>query len=81
MVLVVANLSAAPLTGVSLASAAHAVPAGSWAPRNLLGGADAAPLRVGGDGQLRGYRPLPTLAPAEGYLFELTASPSRSKRR
>jgi glycosidase len=80
-VLVVANLSATPLAGVSLASAERVLPAGSWTPRNLLGGAGAATLRVGGDGRLRGYLPLPTLAPTEGYLFELLASPARAKGR
>ena len=69
VVLVVANLGAAPLTDVSLASEPGALPRGSWALRNLLGGADAPPLTIGGDGRLTGYSPLYTLAPMEGYLF------------
>jgi glycosidase len=70
-VLVVANLSGGPLAGVSLASADRVLSAGSWTLRNPLGGPKAAPLRVGKDGRLRGYVPLATLAPLEGYLFEI----------
>jgi alpha-amylase len=73
VVLVVANLSAAPLADVSLSSAAHALPPGNWTLRSLMGGAAAAPLHVGAEGQLGGYAPLPTLRPMEGYLFELAA--------
>ena len=72
VVLVVANLGAVPLRGVSLASAAGALPVGGWTPRTLFGGASAAPLRIGPTGRIAGYVPLRTLAPLEGYLFELT---------
>lgn len=72
LVLVIANLGGTPRAGVSLESAADAFPAGSWTPRALLGSVVAAPLRVGSDGRVVGYVPLRTLAPREGYLFELT---------
>lgn len=72
MVLVVANLGNRTLGGVTLAADAGALPPGTWAARSLLGGRRAAPVRVGPDGRLTGYVPLPALAPREGYLFELT---------
>ena len=73
VVLVVANLSRAPLHGVSLTSRGDALRAGRWTPRDMLGGNAVAPLRVGDDGQLHGYVPLAILAPLEGYLIELSA--------
>jgi alpha-amylase len=72
-VLVVANLSRAPLHGVSLTSRGDALRAGRWTPRDMLSDAAVAPLRVGDDGQLHGYVPLAILAPLEGYLIELSA--------
>jgi glycosidase len=73
VVVIVANLGATALRGVSIATnGAGALPAGRWTVRDLLGGASAAPLTVGNDGQLRGYVPLRTLAPGEGHVFELT---------
>ncbi|HYD53650.1 MAG TPA: alpha-amylase family glycosyl hydrolase [Gemmatimonadaceae bacterium] len=70
-VLVVANLGDAPLPGVRLASPAGALPAGPWRLRDLLGNASAAPLSVPADGAMREYVPLPSLAPRQGYLFDL----------
>jgi alpha-amylase len=77
-VLVIANLSGTQLRGVSLTSAAKALPAGRWTLRSMLGRAPTASLRVGDDGQLHGYVPIGTLAPLAGYLFEL--SPGRPQR-
>lgn len=73
VVLVVANLGTAPLSGVALSSRERALSAGRYAPRSLLGGPSAAPLRVGLDGQVRGYAPLRSLGPMKSYLFELVA--------
>jgi hypothetical protein len=70
-VLVVANLSATPRERVMVSAPAGALPPGTWTPRDLLGGTRAAPLRVGADGALTGYVPLPRLAPTQGYVFEL----------
>jgi alpha-amylase len=73
-VVVLANLSRAPLAGVTLGSDAGALPAGQWTMRSLFGGAAAAPVLIGPDGRLRGYAPIGTLAPMHGYIFELTTS-------
>jgi alpha-amylase len=71
-VLVVANLGDTPATAVSLGAAAASLPAGRWTPRAIVGAASAGPLTVGKDGSVSAYT-LPTLAPHEGYVFELRA--------
>jgi glycosidase len=71
-VLVVANLGTTPLAGVTLGSESGALPAGSYRATDLLGGALAAPLRISADGRVSGYVALPTLAPMQAYLLELT---------
>ena len=71
-VLVIANLSRAPLRGVSLTSRVDALRPGRWTSRNMLGRAAVASLRVGDDGELQGYVPIANLAPLEGYLIELS---------
>ena len=70
-VLVIANLGATPAGGVTLGSESGALPRGTWTLRSLLGGGDAAELTVDDDGRFSGYVPLRSLAPLEGYLFEL----------
>jgi alpha-amylase len=72
-VLVVANLGAAPLTGVTLASGDGAVAAGRYAPADLLGGPAAAPLTVDANGKIEGYVPFPTLAPMQIHVLDLAA--------
>ncbi|MET0397720.1 MAG: alpha-amylase family glycosyl hydrolase [Longimicrobiaceae bacterium] len=72
-VLVVANLGAAPLARVTLASADGALPAGRYTARSLLGGPDGAALTVGADGRIRGYAPLRALGPLESHVLELSA--------
>jgi alpha-amylase len=72
-VLVVANLGATPLSGVTLSSEAGAVVSGDYGPSNLLSGPDAAPLSVGADGRIQGYAPLRTLAPMQIHVFDLSA--------
>ena len=71
-VLVLANLGSAPVAGVALTSAAAVLPPGDYAPRSLLGGGNAARLRVAGDRVLRGYVPFATLGPVEAQVLELT---------
>jgi glycosidase len=73
VVFVIVNLADSTLRNVSLISAEHALPAGGCTARSLLGGANATALRVGTDGVLRDYVPLPALAPMEGYVFEVSA--------
>jgi glycosidase len=73
-VLVVANLGDAPLQNVSLAGVARTLPAGRWTMRGLFGARSAASLTVGADGTVQRYVPLGSLAPHQGYLFELTAA-------
>jgi len=58
-VLVVANLGDSQVSGVAIASGEGVLPPGRYAPRNLLGGPDGAPLEVTRDGQVRGYVPVP----------------------
>jgi glycosidase len=67
--LVIANLGATPLSGVTLSSSPGTFPPGRYAPVALMADAPAAPFEVGADGQLRGYVPLPSLAPREAYVF------------
>jgi alpha-amylase len=73
-VLVVANLGAAPVPRVALASAGGALPAGRYRAASLLGGDGAAPLTVAAAGALRGYVPAATLAPFEVRVLDLVAS-------
>lgn len=72
-VLVVANLGATPMAGVSVASGQGALPAGCYTPRNLLRGPNGAALQVSGDGQIRDYLPIAgALAAREVRVFDLT---------
>jgi glycosidase len=69
-VLVVANLGAAAVTGVSVRSGKDAMPPGSYAAQGLLGTQDGAPLVVGPDGQL--LVPFTgRLGPRESAVFDL----------
>jgi len=71
-VLVVANLGTGTVNGITVASSANALPAGQYTLRSLLGGGSASPLRVGSDGRIAGYVPVPILAPMTCYVFDLT---------
>ncbi len=72
-VLVMINLGAAQLSGVTVSSDARALPAGRYTARNLLGGATAAGVQVRSDGRIRAYLPVSSLEPMRSYVFELTA--------
>jgi alpha-amylase len=78
-VLVIANLSAKPLTGITINSAAGALGAGRWRARDLLAHASPAPLEIDREGRVHGYIALPTLAPLQGHLFTLVR-PTRTAR-
>jgi glycosidase len=77
VVLVVANLGATLLRGVALSSDAPVLPAGRYSPEALLGGGPAGLLEVGTDGRLRGYVPLPELAPLEAFVFDVASGTNR----
>jgi len=71
-VLVVANLGAAAASDISVGSADGALTAGTYAPRNLLGGPDGAELQVSGDGRVRGYAPISrAIKPRESFVLDL----------
>jgi len=72
-VLVVANLGTAAVSDLSISSAAGVLPPGRYRPRNLLSGPNGAEFRVGAEGRMRGYRPVPgTLAPGQSLVLDLT---------
>jgi glycosidase len=71
-VLVVANLSAASLSGVSLSSEGRVLPAARYDVRSLIGSQHGATLSVGGDGRIVGYVPMGSLGPLESHIFELS---------
>jgi alpha-amylase len=71
-VLVVANLGLSSLSGVRLSSLERLLPPGSYNARNLLGHLKGASLRIRADGRVKDYVPLPSLAPLESYLFQLS---------
>jgi glycosidase/S-formylglutathione hydrolase FrmB len=69
--LVVANLGTESLTSVTLSSQAGVLPAGRYVPEDLLGDQTAAQLAIRADGRLRGYVPLPSLAPHTAHVFDI----------
>jgi glycosidase len=71
VVIVVANLTSAPIRELSITGDAGGLPPGTWRVQDLLSGSIVAPAEVGVDGRLRDYEPLRQLAPFEGYVFEL----------
>ena len=72
VVLVVVNLGAAPLSGISVVSSDGAVRAGRYEAKNLLGGASAAALQVSSNGRIQGYVPVGSLGPMQIHVFELS---------
>ncbi len=70
-VLVVANLGATPLSGVTVSSEGWVLPAGRYQVESLLGGPRGAPLTVGGNGRIESYVPLGLLGSLESHVFEL----------
>lgn len=77
-VLVIANLGATPLAGVTLTSPDPVLPSGRYVTRSLLGRAPAsAPLTIGSDGRIRGWVPVRTLGPKAAYVLEIGAHEQR----
>ncbi len=75
--LVVANLGNSHISGVTLSSAAHALPPGRYQPIGLMAERQAAQFEVGTDGRLRDYIPVPALPPLGGYVFDLANRDAR----
>src|SRR5436190_4203617 len=71
VVLVVANLGAAPASGVSISSGEGVLPPGRYAARNLLGGPNGRTLQVHADGRIREYVPVATIGPRESLVLDL----------
>jgi len=71
VVLVVANLGAAPASGVSISSGEGALPPGRYTARNLLGGPNGRTLQVHADGRIREYVPVATIGPRESLVLDL----------
>jgi len=71
-VLVVANLDAAPVSGVAIGSQPGVVPPGRYAARNLMGRASGAMLRVGPDGRIMSYVPRARIGSREFLVLDLT---------
>jgi glycosidase len=80
VVLVVANLTDMPLADVALSSAAAVLPPGRYVPEALIGRLAAAPLLIEADGRVQGYVPIPSLAPLQAYILDIT-SEARSRAR
>ena len=71
-VLVVANLGATALAGLTLASGPGALLAGRYATKALYGPPVSAALRAGPDGALASDAPLSPLAPMHTYILQLS---------
>jgi glycosidase len=69
--LVVANLGATALSGVTVSSEGRVLPAGQYGVQSLLGGPQGATLRVRGNGRIDGYIPVPSLEAMESRVFDL----------
>ncbi|HUG41702.1 MAG TPA: alpha-amylase family glycosyl hydrolase [Longimicrobiales bacterium] len=71
-VVVLANLTDRPLSGITLATPAGSLSEGRWAADALLGaGPDRPQLRTGADGRFRGWSPVRVLAPLETRILLL----------
>jgi glycosidase len=69
--LVVANLGTTAAAGVALGSEARALPPGRYETGNLLARPRAAALRVGPDGRISGYVPVPMIGPRSSLVLDL----------
>ena len=71
-VLVVANLSDRPLSGLTLSSAGAVLPAGRHAATPLLGGGSAGTVQIRRDGRIAGWNAVPALEPFETRVVAIT---------
>jgi alpha-amylase len=74
VVLVIANLGARPLEGVTLALPPHAMVAGRYTPRDLLRRSSRTTVSLGTDGESSSWVPVHVLAPMQMYVLELMRS-------
>ena len=72
VVLVVANLGDAPVSGVAIASAPGVLPPGRYTTRNLLRRTSSASLRVGPDGRVADYVPRARIDSRGSLVLDLT---------
>jgi glycosidase len=70
-VLVVANLGATSVSGVSIGSREGVLRPGRYTARNLLGGPNGVSLQVSRDGRIQGYVPAVTIAPRATLILDL----------
>jgi glycosidase len=75
VVLVAANLSAAAAASVALTSPDAAMRPGAYVAKRLLQPGTASSVTIAADGRLRGYVPVPSLAPFESWIVELSRTP------
>jgi glycosidase len=71
VLMVLVNLTSAPVAGITVSSDTSAVPVGQWRLRSLLDSTTTPPVAVRRDGQVQGYSLAGMLAPNGGKIFEL----------
>ena len=70
-VLVLANLSASPLSGIVLSAPAGSINAGNYTTSAILGARGGARLQVQQDGSVRRYAPIGSIGPLQILVFDL----------
>ncbi len=66
------NLTDQPLENVALSGGSRTLRAARYATTPMHGAVSAGTLRVGGNGQVQRWVPVPTLAPLQAYIIRLT---------
>ena len=74
VVLVVANLAAAAVGGVTLDSDEYILPAGTYALKGLLRGAPGRLLTISDGGRVKAFAPIGVLAAETAYVFAVTGA-------
>ena len=73
-ILVVANLGDSPRAGVRISTAASGLRPGRYVGTDLLRRGAGSAVSIARNGTLSAFVPVPTLAPLEAYVFELTVA-------
>ena len=71
-VLVLSNLTSESLAGVELGGGNQTLPGGRYTLTALHGEVTGGTLRIGGNGQIRRWRPVPSLGPLQTHIIRLT---------